>query len=543
MDPDSTDPSRRTALAGLTSLSLTALLASCTGRSSTSTPAASSSAAPSSVVRSSVAPSSSSGSSAPTPARTTLAQLSKQLSAPLLLPASAAFGPAARLYNPRFDHSARPAAIARCHNAADVAACVRYAGSAGSPIALRAGGHSYGGWSSGTGLVADVRAMSAISVDTAARMAKIGAGATLIAVYSALGARGLALAGGSCPTVGLTGLSLGGGVGVLSRAFGLTCDALRSATVVTADGHIRRLDSSRDAELFWALRGGGGGSFGAVTDLTFAVRPAPTVHTFFIEWDFSHAAAVLAGWQRWIAKADKQLWSTCKLLADPGKDGLHVTVSGTWIGPASQLQSVLAPLLAAAGAPTTANQQSSLDYASAMLLEAGCYGQSPARCTTAALGQTQRQPFAATSAILDSPLPADGISATIARAKAGMSVPGLVEGGMSFDSLGGAIAAVAPSATAFVHRNALASIQYTATWAPASGSTAVANPAPFDGYVRASRAALLPWTGPAAYANYADPGISDYAKAYWGANYARLQSIKKQYDPGNLFTFAQSVKA
>jgi FAD/FMN-containing dehydrogenase len=472
-----------------------------------------------------------------------LARLSKQLSSPLLLPASGAFGSAARLYNPRFDRSARPAAVAQCHSAADVAACISYASSAGSPIALRAGGHSYGGWSSGTGLVADVRAMSAASVDTAAGMAKIGAGAKLVDVYAALAAHGVALAGGSCPTVGLTGLSLGGGVGVLSRAFGLTCDALRAATVVTADGQIRTVDSSHDPDLFWALCGGGGGSFGAVTDLTFAVRPAPAVHTFFLEWDFAHAAAVLAGWQGWIAKADKQLWSTCKLLADPGKDGLHVTVSGTWIGAASSLQSVLAPLLAAVGAPTTANQQNSLDYASAMLLEAGCYGQSPAQCAAAALGPVQRQPFAATSAILDSPLPSGGISAAVARAAAGMSVPGLVEGGMSFDSLGGAVSAVAPSATAFVHRTALASIQYTATWSPASGSAAVADPAPFDSYVRASRAALLPWTGAAAYANYADPVISDYGHAYWGANYARLQSIKKQYDPGNLFTFAQSVKA
>ena len=95
------------------------------------------------------------------------------------------------------------------------------------PFALRAGGHSYGGWSRNHGLVADVRPMSSVTVDSAAGLARIGAGAQLVDVYSALGRQGVALAGGSCPTVGITGLALGGGQGVLSRAFGLTCDAIR----------------------------------------------------------------------------------------------------------------------------------------------------------------------------------------------------------------------------------------------------------------------------------------------------------------------------
>jgi FAD/FMN-containing dehydrogenase len=528
--------SRRAALTAAASLSLAAAVTACTRHPISSSPT--SSAGP--------ATSSSSPHPVPTtarPARPTLATLSRQLSTPLLQPQSAGFASVARLDNPRFDSASRPAAIARCRTTQDVASCVRFATESGSILAIRAGGHSYGGWSNCSGLVVDVGPMSAVSIDTAAATARVGAGATLVDLYAALAAKGVAIAGGSCPTVGITGLLLGGGVGVLSRQFGLTCDALSSATVVTADGHIRTVDPHRDPNLFWALRGGGGGSFGAVTDLTLAVRPSPAVQTFYLDWGFAHAETVLAAWQKWVSRTDRQLWSTCKLLADPGSDKLTVTVSGTWVGAAGQLQSVLDPLLNAVGARTTTNHRASLDYASAMLLEAGCSGQTPGQCRKHALGSALRKPFAATSAILSSPLPARGILTAVTQVRSAMSLPGLVEGGVSFDALGGAVAAIPPADSAFVHRQALASVQYTATWSAASGSAAVADPRPFDRYVRGERAALLPWTGNSAYVNYADPSIADYTSAYWGANYARLQSVKKQYDPSNLFAFSQSVKA
>jgi FAD/FMN-containing dehydrogenase len=465
--------------------------------------------------------------------------LSRQLSRPLLLAGSAGYAAAARLYNPRFDSQPGPAAIARCTSTADVAACVRFAAEGGAPqLHLRAGGHSYGGWSAGPGLLVDLSAMSSVAVDAGARTAKIAAGARLADVYTALAANGAAVAAGSCPTVGITGLTLGGGVGVLTRAFGLTCDAVRGVEVVTADGRVRQVDQRSDPDLFWALRGGGGGSFGAVTAFTVAVRPAPTVQTFFLEWDFRHAEAVLDAWQGWIASADPRLWSTCKLLADPLQNSLHATVSGTWIGPASQLEAQLIPLMSAVGPPPATYQRDSLDYLHAMLLEAGCSGQTTQQCVAAALSPPKRQPFAATSAILSKPLPPGGISTAVAQVRRGLAVPAMVEGGVSFDGLGGSVADVDPAATAFVHRHALATVQYTATWASMSAS---ANPAGFDAYVHGQRAALLPWTGSAAYLNYADPAIADYGQAYWGANYARLRQVKKSYDPEDLFRFAQSV--
>lgn len=118
-----------------------------------------------------------------------------------------------------------------------------------------------------------------------------------------------------------------------------------------------------------------------------------------------------------------------------------------------------------------------------------------------------------------------------------MKVPGLHEGGVSFDVLGGAVAQLAPDATAFAHRTALATVQYTATWQDPTKA-----PAPFDTYVRGFRAAMRPWLGDAAYVNHADPSIEAYGAAYWATNYKRLQQINHTVDPHGLFALPQSAK-
>lgn len=444
------------------------------------------------------------------------------------------YNPAALLYNPRFAAQAHPQAIARCRTTRDVAACVRFAADGGAPLRLRNGGHSYGGWSSGSGLVADLAALKSVTVNTGAKTATVGAGALLADVYTALASRGVSIGAGSCATVGVTGLTLGGGVGVLTGAYGLTCDQLRSAEVVTADGKTRTVDPGKDPDLYWALRGGGG-SFAAVTSLTFAVRPAPTITTFFFKWPWSAAGDVLTAWQHWIRGIPRELWSTCKLLVEPGQ-GSKVTVSGTWIGSGS-LDSRLNALLATVPRPTS-DQRSSRGYGPTMLGEAGCSGQSAGDCIADALAPAKRQPSAATSSILNQELPAGGVAAIVAAVAAGSRVANMIEGGVSFDTLGGAVADVAVGATAFPWRKALATVQYTATWAFAN---ATLSPAPFDAFVRNERHALAPWLSSPAYVNYADPGITDYATAYWGANLVRLQQVKRSYDPHNVFSFPQSV--
>jgi FAD/FMN-containing dehydrogenase len=465
-----------------------------------------------------------------TPSRPALSSLAGRLTGTLLRPGTAEYAASAKLNNARFDGTTRPLAIARCATPADVAACVRFATDTGTALHVRAGGHSYGGWSSGPGLVVDVRPMAA--VHTQGTSARIGAGAPLIRVYSELGRRGVALAAGSCPTVGITGLTLGGGVGVLTTAYGLTCDSLSSVQVVTADGRVREVT---EGDLFWALQGGGG-SFGVVTAMTFSTRPAPRVHTFYRSWDLDHGEAVLGAWQRWTPTVDRRLWSTCKLLADRETGRTRVLVAGTWIGPASELEGQLDPLLTAIGVPPGASQDHTRSYADAMLFEAGCSGLSATSCAAQALSPPKREPFAASSVILAGPLTEPAMTSAVVGARRALDVPGLVEGGLSFDALGGAVADVGPEATAFPHRQALATVQATATWRHGP-------PDLFDAYVHDLRSRLVPVTGPSAYSNYADPTITDYGTAYWGANYPRLQSVKRDVDPHDLFSWAQSIKA
>jgi FAD/FMN-containing dehydrogenase len=524
------NPTRRQVLQGGALAAVAGLLAACTGGSSRTAPTSGAA----------TSPGPSSGASSPTgtttaaPDRPTFVQLAPQISGGLLLAGQPGFDPGALLYNPRFAAQTPPQAIARCLTADDVAACVRFAAAGGAPLRIRNGGHSYGGWSSGPGLVADLSGLSAVTVDAGAMTATVGAGALLAEVYQALDAQGVSIGAGSCATVGVTGLTLGGGVGVLCRAYGLACDQVQSFQVVTADGTARTVSASSEPDLFFALRGGGG-SFAAVTSITFAVRTAPTVGQFFLQWPLDQAPAVLAAWQQWIAGAPNELWSTCKLLVDPGSSA-NITVSGTWIG-AGSVQSQLSGLLQQAPAPAT-QSTSSAAYGDSMLGFAGCSGEDATACIADALTPDKRQPFAATSAILQQPLPAAGIQAIVAAVQAGASVPGMIEGGVSFDSAGGAIAAVAPDATAVPWRTALATVQYTATWAYADAS---ADPSPYDAFVQGERAALAPWLGSGAYANYADPSLANFAQDYWGANLPRLQQVRKTYDPNGVFDYPQAV--
>ncbi len=413
---------------------------------------------------------------------------------------------------------------------------VRFVADTQLPFAVRSGGHSYPGYSTSNGVVIDVSAMNSVTVDTTHQLARVGAGCPLAQVYGALAAKGVGIPAGSCPTVGLGGLAQGGGVGLLTRAWGLTCDVVRSVEIVTADGKVREVDATHDPELFWAVRGGGGGSFGAVTAFTLAVKPVTTVSTFYYDWPFSVAAEMISAWQDWVHTSAGGVSSTCKVLTNVGTGERTPLIAGASIGAASDLSHQLAPLLARLPAPTTVSVHAH-SYADAMLLEAGCSGETTDQCLTNAMTPSIREAFAATSSIVDTLMPAAAIEAAVNRATAALNVPGLGGAGVSFDSFGGAVATLAPDATAFGHRQALANVQYTATWSNSS-----ADPAPYDAFVRGSRAAMAPWLGNGAYVNYADASITDYGPAYWAANYPRLQQAKATYDPHNLFTFPQAVR-
>lgn len=460
----------------------------------------------------------------------------------LLLPTDPGFATAKLTENPRFD-GAEPLAILQVANAADVTAALAFAKRYRVPVALRAGGHNYVGWSaggaSGSGVppsfVISTAALDTVTLSPDGSTVTVGAGATLAQVYDTVGRAGRAIGGGSCATVGVTGLTLGGGVGVLVRSFGLTCDQLTELQLVTADGAVHTANASRDSELFWASRGGGGGILGVVTSLTFATQPAPTVTEWDYHFPFSAAAALIANWQNWAPDSDPRNWSTLKLLGGAAKhpDGPSLSVSGTWTGPADQLGAQLAPLLAGLPAPLS-HGAVTRGYHDSMMDYAGCLGLPIAECTTGPGGKLTRESSSGTSSIGYTPLDPSGIAALIAQVRAAQSVAGIREGGISMDALGGTVASLAPDATAFPHRAALYTVQYTGTFDDGR------DPAPIDAYVRGFRAAMTPHWGDHAYVNYADGSLSDPDTAYYGDNLPRLRAIKKTFDPTGFFTQPQS---
>ena len=412
------------------------------------------------------------------------AKLSSRVDGTLLVPGDGAYDRTRRVENPRYD-SAMPLAILVAASAADVATGLAFAADHHVPLALRSGGHSYPGWSAGgangTGvppaIVIDTRGMSTVAMADDGSV-RVGAGASLAQVYSAVG--------------------------------------------------------GADPDLFWACRGGGGGHLGVVTSLTFTTHPAPPVTTWNLRWPFADAEAVIAAWQKWAPHADPRLWSTLKLLngakytAGPG-----LYLSGTWIGEPSAVESVLAPLVRAVG--TQPSQQGSVkrSYLDAMMGYAGCRNVPVQRCSTAPGGALTRVSSAATSHVAYAPLNDTGISTLVTNVESAKAVPGLTEAGVSLDALGGAVADVRNDATAFGHRSAMMTVQYTATFPDG------ADPAPPDSYVHGFRAAMAPYWGYGAYVNYADASIANWADAYFAGNAARLDQVRQQYDPHGLFTQPQ----
>jgi FAD/FMN-containing dehydrogenase len=454
-------------------------------------------------------------------------RLARHVSGTLARPGSSTYDAVRLTQNPRYD-GARPLAILSVANARDVATAFAFAQDHGVPVAIRSGGHSYPGWSAGDGaLVVDVRPLHHVSLG--GTTATVGAGASLVHVYDALGTHGRGIAGGSCPTVGIAGLTQGGGVGVLTRAHGLTCDAVTSMRVVLASGKVVTASAHEEPDLFWALRGGGGGHLGVVTSFTFRTFSAPTITRAYIAWPFSAAAKVVPQWLRTIPSGDPRLWATLKLLGGgthPSGPALFMSV--TWTGRPSGMDAALRPLLSGVPSPAT-DSRSTAGYLDTMLTYAGCSSIPVGQCHTGPGGSLDRGAFAATSHIINRP--GVDLHSLLEHVHAAQG-SGLREAGISIDALGGAVDDIGASDTAFGHRGALATVQYTATYdsGPATAATA---------YVRHFRAAMTPSWGTGAYVNYADGSLKHYRRSYFGANAARLARVRATYDPSGFFTQPQ----
>lgn len=456
----------------------------------------------------------------------------------LVLPSNSSYASDRLLYNAKFVNP-RPLAIAYCASAADVARCVGFATSHEMRFAARSGGHSYGGYSTCDGLVIDVSRLASISVETTTNLATVGAGAQLIDVYNVLGSHERLLPGGSCPTVGIAGLALGGGIGVFGRRYGMTSDNIRSVSFVTGDAREIRASETHHSDLLWAARGGGGGNFAVATSFVFSVHSMPTVTLFTLQYPWTEAAAILEAWQHWMASAPDELWSNCELLSQ-GTYGFLAQVAGVYCGSEGDLNALLAQFERSSGARATYRFVGSTDYVNAMKIEAGCSGLSIAACHLATqnpAGTLSREAYSAKSSYVNGPMDSARTALMVSAVEQLASRAPTLGGGLAFDAYGGAINRVAAHETAFVHRDKLACIQATYSWSSFTSASVIA-----------SGREWLSWLGShvfnsatGAYQNYIDPTLTDWQRAYYGENLERLVKVKRRYDPEDSFRFAQSI--
>jgi FAD/FMN-containing dehydrogenase len=443
-----------------------------------------------------------------------LGALDRAVRGPVLRPSSAGYAAASSVFDSHYA-SVKPLAVVQPLDAKDVSATINWARANGVHLVAKSGGHSYGGYSTvANGVVVDLSKLRTIRI-TAGR-ATIGAGARLGNIYNGLATQGVAIPAGTCPSVGIGGHVLGGGFGLASRAWGLASDNLVSVQIVTADGKVLVADTGHHPDLFWACRGGGGGNFGIATRFVFRTHAVSQGSYFIATWPWAQVEQVVASFLGWAPSRPDALGSLCRLAAGPG--GPTVQVFGQFLGTETALKAALASL----GPPATKLTTGTSSWLDLVRRWAGCLGHTLPKCSAPGT-----QAFVGASDYL-AKVPS---AAQLAAFRSTVEARGAGSGALLIDAYGGALNRVAPKATAFPHRNQLASIQYFA--AGAYG--------PARAWVDASRAALAPAVSGQAYVNYIDPHLANWQQAYYGTNLTRLRTVKKRYDRHNLFHFAQSI--
>ncbi|MGG1661020.1 FAD-binding oxidoreductase [Brevibacillus sp. NRS-1366] len=413
-------------------------------------------------------------------------------------------------FNTRF--SKFPKVIVYCMNEQDVANAVIWARKNKMPFRVRGGGHSYEAFSLvDGGLVIDVSELLHVKIDKIGGTAHVGAGYRILPLYEALWKQGLTIPSGTCATTGVSGLTLGGGYGYLSRLFGMTCDNLLEVEMVNPWGRIIQASEENHTDLFWACRGAGDGNFGVITAFTFRVHPIGDVAHYNMTWDFSDLQKVVGFWQEWAPYSDDRLTSTLLLHA---QDQGAILSSGIYVGWEKELRQLLRPLQEAVPPKTISIRSASWITAARML--AGT--------------MTRHATFKNTSAYVYEPFSDEALSILTHYLSNAPGPSNLV----MFDAYGGAIGRVPPDATAFVHRRALIMIQYQSYWENNREES------PNTQWIEQFRSAMLPFTR-GAYRNYCDLLISDWPTAYFGENIAKLKKVKKMYDPENVFHYEQSI--
>lgn len=425
-----------------------------------------------------------------------------------------------------------PQAVVFCQDSHDVQRAVNHARHQGIPVRVRSGRHNYEAYSSlvTNGLIIDVSEIDFVKVAPDRATATVGAGCDMLQLFEALGECGVTLPLATGPSVGIAGLTMGGGVGVTSRLWGLTCDNLVEAEVVTADGNLLRANDHDNSDLFWALRGGGGGNFGAVVSFKFKVHPIGNVCIFTVGYAWPAFEQVVAAWQEWSFEADRKITTLLQLLTTQ-----QINLMGQFTASDEELaaiQSRLGPMLQPELLPISVNIQT-LPAVPATRVMLGVDPLQPAWRVDV---HADNEIFKSTSAFCAEPLSDDAIKILLDGLNSAppLSAPPQQPSMVQLLGGGGAVNDPKPSDTAVFYRNVRCVVQYDAYWsAPEDADPTVA-------WIEGLRSQLAPHTV-GAYANYSDHFITDYLNAYYGGNLARLVEIKAKYDPDDMFNFPQSI--
>lgn len=394
-------------------------------------------------------------------------------------------------------------------------------------MVIRSGGHGPHWRSAAGSIVLDVTPMRSVSFSDG--VATVGAGARVGDVYTALAEHGHTIPAGRTPSVGLSGLTLGGGFGILGRKYGLTCDQLLGAQVVLADGHVVSCDDRHHEDLFWALRGAGCGNFGVVTSLVFRTVPAPAATAFSLTWPYPLAAAVIDAWQTWVSAVPDELSASLLMKADAYGVPPVVCLVGVMLGTRLHAQELLSELAIRVGARPQRSHCMPFGEAKRRPAILGSQWQQASTGHAAASARA-----ASRSEFFRQPLPGCAIAELVQNLMA--ERPPDQSRGLYFTCWGGAYNRVREDATAFVHRNEKFLVKH---------EVAVTTRKSWDDgrkWLDRSAGSIQPYGTGGVYPNFPDPNLADWARAYYGANYARLKRVKREYDPTDFFHFPQAVE-
>ncbi|MBW0020166.1 MAG: FAD-binding oxidoreductase [Mycobacterium sp.] len=414
------------------------------------------------------------------------------------------FATAKQVFNTNYNGST-PAAVVVPTSTADVQKAMAFAAARNLKVAPRSGGHSYVGASTANGtMVIDLRQLpGAINYDAASGQVTVTPATSLFAIHQALAAAGRGIPTGTCPSVGAAGHALGGGLGSQSRHAGLLCDQLTSATVVLPGGQVVTASSASQPDLFWALRGGGGGNFGVTTSLTFATFATSDVDAVNLVFPPQSFAQVLLGWQAWLRTADQRSWA----LADATVDamGTHCRILATC--PAGSGNSMASAIVSAVGMQPIGTENHTFNYLDLVkYLAVENLNPSP-------LGYVGGSDVFTTL----TPAAAQGIASAVAAFPGGAGRMLAI-----MHALDGALASVAPGATAFPWRRQSSLVQwYVETGDPTAATS----------WLNTAHQAVQPYSV-GGYVNYLE--ANQPASRYFGANLSRLTAARQKYDPNRI---------